>query len=240
MKGVGEAGTIASTPAVVNSIVDALRPFGVSDITMPCTPERVWRAIQRQRRRQGNAEQHEARQNLASQGNSPQGIGEYRRAEGGMIPAKFEYVRPSSVADAVSALAEGGEDAKVIAGGQSLLPLLRLRLAYPELLVDVGGLDELRGVTDDGDHLLIGARTTHYQVVHDPLIARALRPAGAGGGHRRRPGCPAPRHAGRLDRARRPGRRPARGDPGAGRDADRARARTASARSRRATSSSTT
>jgi len=88
-----------------------------------------------------------------------------------MIPAMFEYVRPSSVSDAVSALAEGGEDAKVIAGGQSLLPLLRLRLVYPELLVDIGSLDELRGVTDGGDHLLIGARTTHYQVVHDPLIA---------------------------------------------------------------------
>lgn len=88
-----------------------------------------------------------------------------------MIPAKFDYVRPSSVGDAVSALAGGGEDAKVIAGGQSLLPLLRLRLAYPELLVDIGGLDELNGVTDGGDHLLIGARTTHYQVVNDPLIA---------------------------------------------------------------------
>jgi carbon-monoxide dehydrogenase medium subunit len=89
-----------------------------------------------------------------------------------MIPAKFEYVRPSSVDEAVSALASGGEDAKVIAGGQSLLPLLRLRLAYPDLLVDVAGLDELRGVTDGGDHLLIGARTTHYQVVHDPLIGQ--------------------------------------------------------------------
>jgi carbon-monoxide dehydrogenase medium subunit len=88
-----------------------------------------------------------------------------------MIPAKFDYVRPSSLGDAVSALAGGGEDAKVIAGGQSLLPLLRLRLAYPELLVDIGGLDELSGITDGGDHLLIGARTTHYQVVHDPLIA---------------------------------------------------------------------
>jgi aerobic carbon-monoxide dehydrogenase medium subunit len=89
-----------------------------------------------------------------------------------MIPAKFDYVRPSSVADAVSALADGGDDAKIIAGGQSLLPLLRLRLAYPELLVDIGGLDELRGVSDQGDHLLIGARTTHYQVVHDPLVGQ--------------------------------------------------------------------
>ncbi len=88
-----------------------------------------------------------------------------------MIPAKFDYVRPGSVDDAVRALADGGDDAKVIAGGQSLLPLLRLRLAYPELLVDVGGLDELRGVTDAGDSLLIGSRTTHYQIVHDPLVA---------------------------------------------------------------------
>jgi len=89
-----------------------------------------------------------------------------------MIPAQFDYVRPSSIEDAVSALADGGDDTKVIAGGQSLLPLLRLRLVYPDLLVDVGGLDDLRGVTDDGDHLLIGARTTLYQLVHDPLIAQ--------------------------------------------------------------------
>jgi aerobic carbon-monoxide dehydrogenase medium subunit len=88
-----------------------------------------------------------------------------------MIPAKFDYVKPSSVDDAVQALVSGGEDAKVIAGGQSLLPLLRLRLSYPDLLVDVGGVDELGGVTDSGDTLLIGATTTHYQLVHDPLIA---------------------------------------------------------------------
>jgi carbon-monoxide dehydrogenase medium subunit len=88
-----------------------------------------------------------------------------------MIPAKFDYAKPASVAEAVQALAGGGEDAKVIAGGQSLLPLLRLRLAYPDLLVDLGGLDELRGVTDAGDTLLIGATTTHYQCVNDPLIA---------------------------------------------------------------------
>jgi carbon-monoxide dehydrogenase medium subunit len=88
-----------------------------------------------------------------------------------MIPSKFDYVRPASLDEATAALSSGGDDAKVIAGGQSLLPLLRLRLANPELLVDVGGLDELRGVRDAGDALLIGARTTHYQLVHDPLIA---------------------------------------------------------------------
>jgi carbon-monoxide dehydrogenase medium subunit len=87
-----------------------------------------------------------------------------------MIPAKFDYVRPSSVDEAVRALASGGDDAKAIAGGQSLMPLLRLRLAYPERLVDLGGLGELRGVRDTGDGLEIGALTTHYEVTRDPLI----------------------------------------------------------------------
>ena len=63
-----------------------------------------------------------------------------------MIPAEFEYVRADSVEGALSALAEGGEDAKLIAGGHSLLPLMKLRLAAPTLLVDIGGIDELRGV----------------------------------------------------------------------------------------------
>jgi carbon-monoxide dehydrogenase medium subunit len=88
-----------------------------------------------------------------------------------MIPAKFDYVRPASLDEAVTALAAGGEDAKVIAGGQSLLPLLRLRLAYPELLVDVGGVAGLAGVTDAGDALRIGAGTTLYQLINDPLVA---------------------------------------------------------------------
>lgn len=88
-----------------------------------------------------------------------------------MIPAQFDYVRPGTLDEAVRALADGGEDAKVIAGGQSLTPLLRLRLANPELLVDVGGLAELRGVRDDGDALVIGARTTHYDLTRDPLVA---------------------------------------------------------------------
>src|SRR5580698_4714198 len=75
VKGVGEAGTIASTPAVVNAIVDALRPFGVTDVTMPCTPERVWRALQTAQGKQNGsaAEQQAARQSDQTQGNSPQG-----------------------------------------------------------------------------------------------------------------------------------------------------------------------
>jgi len=88
-----------------------------------------------------------------------------------VIPAKFDYLRPGSLDEAVHVLSNAGDDAKVIAGGQSLMPLLRLRLAQPELLVDVGGLDELRGVRDQGDSLMIGARTTLYQLVNDPLVA---------------------------------------------------------------------
>ncbi|HTU08238.1 MAG TPA: xanthine dehydrogenase family protein subunit M [Trebonia sp.] len=87
-----------------------------------------------------------------------------------MIPAKFDYVRPSSVDEAIRALASGGDDAKAIAGGQSLLPLLRLRLAFPERLVDLGGLGELRGVRDAGDALEVGALTTLYELTRDPLI----------------------------------------------------------------------
>ncbi|HEY5183929.1 MAG TPA: xanthine dehydrogenase family protein subunit M [Actinomycetes bacterium] len=87
-----------------------------------------------------------------------------------MIPAGFDYVRPSSVEDAVAALAGGGEDAKVLGGGQSFLPLLRLRMAYPSLLVDVGRIGQMRGIRDDGDALVIGAMTTHHQVLTDPLV----------------------------------------------------------------------
>jgi carbon-monoxide dehydrogenase medium subunit len=87
-----------------------------------------------------------------------------------MIPAQFDYVRAGSVDDAVSALAEHGDDAKVLAGGQSMIPLLRLRLAYPEVLVDVGRVAEMRGVREEGDQLVIGAMTTHYEVLHDPLV----------------------------------------------------------------------
>jgi carbon-monoxide dehydrogenase medium subunit len=89
-----------------------------------------------------------------------------------MIPPAFDYARPSSVDEAVRTLADAGEDAKVLAGGQSLLPLLRLRLAFPELVVDVGRIPELRGVREDGDTLVIGAMTTHHDVIRDPLVRR--------------------------------------------------------------------
>jgi carbon-monoxide dehydrogenase medium subunit len=87
-----------------------------------------------------------------------------------VIPAQFDYVKAGSVDEAVAALSEHGDDAKVMAGGQSLIPLMRLRLAYPEVVVDAGRVEEMRGVREDGDHLVIGAMTTHYEVIHDPLV----------------------------------------------------------------------
>ncbi|WP_328430851.1 FAD binding domain-containing protein [Streptomyces sp. NBC_00453] len=89
-----------------------------------------------------------------------------------MIPPAFDYTRPATVDEAVRVLADAGEDAKVLAGGQSLLPLLRMRLAFPELVVDVGRIPALRGVREDGDTVVIGAMTTHHDVIHDPLVRR--------------------------------------------------------------------
>jgi carbon-monoxide dehydrogenase medium subunit len=87
-----------------------------------------------------------------------------------VIPADFEYVAPFTVDEAVRALADAGEDAKVLAGGQSLIPVLRMRLAAPTVLVDLSNLTELTGVRDDGDSILIGAMTTHYEVQRDHLV----------------------------------------------------------------------
>jgi aerobic carbon-monoxide dehydrogenase medium subunit len=87
-----------------------------------------------------------------------------------MIPAKFDYVAPATLEEALQALAQGGDDAKVIAGGQSLLPVLRMRLNAPELVVDIGRIESLRGVRDEGDAIVVGAMTTHAEVEADPLV----------------------------------------------------------------------
>ena len=86
-----------------------------------------------------------------------------------MIPAAFQYERAGSVDHAVELL--GGEDAKLLAGGQSLIPVLRLRFARPSALVDIGRLDELRYVREDGDRIAIGALTRHAELVRDPVLA---------------------------------------------------------------------
>jgi aerobic carbon-monoxide dehydrogenase medium subunit len=87
-----------------------------------------------------------------------------------VIPASFDYVRPSSVDEAVRALGSAGEDGKVLAGGQSLIPILRLRLSSPEVVVDLGGIADLRGIREDGDAIVVGAMTTHDEVMNDALV----------------------------------------------------------------------
>ena len=112
VKGIGEAGTIASPPAVINAVVDAVSHLGVTDVGKPASPERVWRAIQ------------------DAQGRC------------GMIPAPFEYARAESVDHAIELLGSN-EDAKILAGGHSLLPLMRVRFARPSMLVDIGRIGDL-------------------------------------------------------------------------------------------------
>jgi aerobic carbon-monoxide dehydrogenase medium subunit len=81
-----------------------------------------------------------------------------------MKAPKFEYVKPVSLESAIRRLADGGDGAKLIAGGQSLGPILNFRLAQPELLVDVRGLPELAAVRDEGDAVFLGACTTHAAI----------------------------------------------------------------------------
>jgi aerobic carbon-monoxide dehydrogenase medium subunit len=98
-----------------------------------------------------------------------------------VIPTEFDYLAPTSVEEALAALAQHGDDAKVMAGGQSLLPVLRMRLNAPEVVIDIGRIEALRGIRDDGDAIVIGATTTHSEVgsnnlvgEHAALIARAI------------------------------------------------------------------
>jgi aerobic carbon-monoxide dehydrogenase medium subunit len=89
-------------------------------------------------------------------------------------PPPFAYFAPGSLEEATSLLAEHGDDAKVIAGGQSLIPLLSLRLARPSVLVDLNGIDELTGVDTGGDATTIGAMTRHRAVERSDVVARNL------------------------------------------------------------------
>ena len=89
-----------------------------------------------------------------------------------MIPAPFEYVRADSAEHAVALVSEHGDEAKLLAGGMSLLPLMKLRLATPSVLVDVGRLRELSYIADGGDHLAIGALTRHRDLEVSDLLAK--------------------------------------------------------------------
>jgi carbon-monoxide dehydrogenase medium subunit len=110
-----------------------------------------------------------------------------------VIPPAFEYARAGSVAEAIELL--GREDAKLLAGGHSLIPLLRLRFARPSLLVDIGRLDDLRYVREDGDRIAIGALSRHHDLALDPLLAQGCGLIGRVAGE---VGDPQVRHRGTI------------------------------------------
>src|SRR5258708_7232556 len=103
-----------------------------------------------------------------------------------MYPSEFAYHRPGSLGEALSLLQSNGDgDVKVLAGGQSLLPLIKLRLAQPSALVDMARVPELRGIVEEGDGIVLGAMTTYFQAIDSPLvqprcplIVQALRQGG--------------------------------------------------------------
>ena len=99
-----------------------------------------------------------------------------------MIPAQFDYQAPATLEEAVSLLAGDPDGAKVLAGGHSLIPAMKLRLAQPQLLVDIARIKSLAYIREEGDQILIGATTTHYQLESSDLLRQIcpLLPACAG------------------------------------------------------------
>jgi carbon-monoxide dehydrogenase medium subunit len=95
-----------------------------------------------------------------------------------MIPAEFDYTKPGTLEEAITALSDGGEDAKLLAGGHSLIPLMKLRLAAPSLLIDIGGLPGLGGIERQNGDWRIGALTRHAELERTPDLGVIARAAG--------------------------------------------------------------
>ena len=98
-----------------------------------------------------------------------------------MKAPRFKYARPGTLSEAFGLLSDFGEEARILAGGQSLMPTLNMRLSQPEIVIDINRLDELKGISDEGDHIRIGALTRHVEVLESsivtdklPLIAEAI------------------------------------------------------------------
>ncbi len=91
-----------------------------------------------------------------------------------MIPGPFAYHRPTSVKEAVGLLGSLGDDARAIAGGHSLIPMMKLRLASPTHLIDLAGVADLKGVREDGRDIIIGAMTTQHELVNSELLAKTI------------------------------------------------------------------
>ena len=112
-----------------------------------------------------------------------------------MIPAAFDYKRASSAEEAISLIAQAGDEAKFLAGGHSLLPLMKLRLAAPSLLIDIGRISDLSYVRESGDHIAIGALTRHSEVENSPVLLQHVPLLAHAAGH---VGDPAVRHRGTI------------------------------------------
>ena len=132
-----------------------------------------------------------------------------------MIPGAFAYHRPTSVKDAVGLLAKLGDDGRALAGGHSLIPMMKLRLATPANLVDLGGIAELKGARDDGNDIVIGAMMTQHELIGSELLSQNSNPARSVAANRRSAGTLS-RHARRQRRQRRSRQRYAGGDDGLG------------------------
>jgi len=91
-----------------------------------------------------------------------------------VIPGSFDYHRPKSVREAVALLADLGEEARPLAGGHSLIPMMKLRLATPDHLVDLGGIGDLKGIRADGGDIVIGAMTTQHEIIGSELLAARI------------------------------------------------------------------
>jgi aerobic carbon-monoxide dehydrogenase medium subunit len=91
-----------------------------------------------------------------------------------MIPGSFDYHRPSSVKEAVALLAQLGDDARAIAGGHSLIPMMKLRLASPSHLVDLGGVGDLKGIREEGSDVVIGATTTQHELIGSAALTKKV------------------------------------------------------------------
>jgi carbon-monoxide dehydrogenase medium subunit len=112
-----------------------------------------------------------------------------------VIPAAFDYKRAASAAEAIALVSEYGDEAKFLAGGHSLLPLMKLRLAQPSVLVDIGRVNDLSYIRDAGDHIAIGALTRHMDVEKSPLLAQHAPLLAHAAGH---VGDPQVRHRGTI------------------------------------------
>src|SRR6266850_5185649 len=89
-----------------------------------------------------------------------------------MIPAQFDYSVPATLEEAVSLLARDPDGSKILAGGHSLIPAMKLRLAQPQMLVDIARIKSLSYIREEGDRILIGATTTHYELQSSDLLKR--------------------------------------------------------------------